>query len=161
MSPVCFRATPKSPNLKVEYVPPTGPDTAGARNSLVTPAYLALQRRGVVTTVRVDLPNRRYPAYRRGIAETQHDAHAYRPSIRFAKGLPKTWTIAKTGRCTMNRFTVPQPDQVVFKETFAGGEWFRSGKRDAESREGESYFTSDFGPRDVAGLQGKVPLLVD
>jgi trehalose utilization protein len=24
-------------------------------------------------------------------------------------------------------FHVPQPDQVVFKETFSGGEWFRSG----------------------------------
>jgi trehalose utilization protein len=24
-------------------------------------------------------------------------------------------------------FHVPEPDTVVFKETFAGGEWFRSG----------------------------------
>ena len=118
-----FPRNAKSPNLKVEYVAPTG-RIPPARNSLVTPAYLALQRRGVVTTVRVDLPNCCFPAYRGdGKLSTMHTLLPEHP---IAKGLPKTWTIAKTEMYD-EPFHVPQPDQVVFKETFAGGEWFRSG----------------------------------
>ena len=118
-----FPRNAKSPNLKVEYVAPTG-RIPPARNSLVTPAYLALQRRGVVTTVRVDLPNCCFPAYRGdGKPSTMHTLLPEHP---IAKGLPKTWTIAKTEMYD-EPFHVPQPDQVVFKETFAGGEWFRSG----------------------------------
>ena len=60
-----FPRNAKSPNLKVEYVPPTG-RIPPARNSLVTPAYLALQRRGVVTTACVDLPNCCFPSISRG-----------------------------------------------------------------------------------------------
>ena len=118
-----FPRNAKSPNLKVEYVAPTG-RIPPARNSLVTPAYLALQRRGVVTTVRVDLPNCCFPAYRGdGKLSTMHTLLPEHP---IAKGLPKTWTIAKTEMYD-EPFHVPHPDQVVFKETFADGEWFRSG----------------------------------
>ena len=52
-----------SPRVQFDYIAPAG-RIPPARNSLVTPAYLALQRRGVVTTVRVDLPNCCFPAYR-------------------------------------------------------------------------------------------------
>ena len=49
------------------------------------------------------------------------------PEHPITKGLPKTWTI----KCTdiyNEPFHVTDPDQVIFRETFTGGEWFRSGR---------------------------------
>ena len=133
----------------MEYVAPTG-RIPPARNSLVTPAYLALQRRGVVTTVRVDLPNCCFPAYRGdGKLSTMHTLLPEHP---IAKGLPKTWTIAKTEMYD-EPFHVPHPDQV---ETLADGEWFRSGS--VESREGKVFYSP--GPRDLPVFKEKFPLLV-
>ena len=118
-----FPRNKQSPNVKIEYIPPAG-RIPPARNSMVTPAYLALQRRGVATTVRVDLPNCCFPGYRGdGKSNTMRTLLPEHP---IAKGLPKTWTIKSTEMYD-EPFHVPKPDQVIFKENFAGGEWFRSG----------------------------------
>lgn len=118
-----FPRNKQSPNVKIEYIPPAG-RIPPARNSMVTPAYLALQRRGVATTVRVDLPNCCFPGYRGdGKSSTMRTLLPEHP---IAKGLPKTWTIKSTEMYD-EPFHVPKPDQVIFKENFAGGEWFRSG----------------------------------
>lgn len=58
-----FPRNKQSLNVKIEYIAPAG-RIQSSRNSMVTPAYLALQRRGVVTTVRVDLPNCCFPEWR-------------------------------------------------------------------------------------------------
>jgi len=118
-----FPHNKQSPNVKIEYIAPTG-RIPPARNSMVTPAYLALQRRGVVTTVRVDLPNCCFPGYRGDGKPSRMETLL--PNHPIAKGLPKMWTIQKTEMYD-EPFHVPRPDQVVFKETFSGGEWFRSG----------------------------------
>ena len=118
-----FPRNKQSPNVNIEYIAPAG-RIQPARNSMVTPAYLALQRRGVATTVRVDLPNCCFPGYRGdGKPSTMH---TLMPDHPIAKGLPKTWTIKSTEMYN-EPFHVPEPDQVVFRETFSGGEWFRSG----------------------------------
>ena len=108
---------------RFNFIPPEGrvpPDY----KSQTTPFYYALRRRGVVTKVRVDLPNCCFPGYRGdgkpSMMETLLPGHP------IAKGLPKKWTIAKTEMYD-EPFHVPEPDQVVFKETFSKGEWFRSG----------------------------------
>ena len=113
----------RTPNVAFEYIAPSR-RIPPARDSLVTPAYYALQRRGLVAKVRVDLPNCCFPAYRPdGKPSTMN---TLLPDHPIAKGLPKTWGIKATEMYD-EPFHVPEPDQVIFKETFAGGEWFRSG----------------------------------
>lgn len=113
----------RTPNVVFEYLPPTG-RIPPARDSLVTPAFYALQRRGLVAKVRVDLPNCCFPAYRPdGKPSTMTTLLPEHP---IAKGLPKTWVVKATEMYD-EPFHVPKPDQVIFKENFAGGEWFRSG----------------------------------
>ena len=43
-----------------------------------------------------------------------------------AAGLPKQWTLPAT-EMYAEPFHVPEPDRVIFKETFSEEEWFRSG----------------------------------
>lgn len=50
----------------------------------------------------------------------------YQRFLSDAKGLPRTCTIKSTEMYD-EPFDVPEPEQVVFKETLASGEWFRSG----------------------------------
>ena len=118
-----FPRTRDSGKVVFNFIPPEGrvqPDY----KSQTTPFYYALRRRGVVTKVRVDLPNCCFPGYRGdGKPSTME---TLLPGHPIAKGLPKKWTIAKTEMYD-EPFHVPEPDQVVFKETFSKGEWFRSG----------------------------------
>jgi trehalose utilization protein len=112
-----------SPKVVFDFVPPPG-RIAPALDSIVTPAYLAFKRRGVATTVRVDLPNCCFPAWRNDGKPSSIETLL--PTHPIAKGLPKHWSIASS-EMYGEPFHVPEPDQVIFKETFAGGEWFRSG----------------------------------
>lgn len=112
-----------SPKVVFDFIAPTG-RISPAANSIVTPAYLAVKRRRVATTVRVDLPNCCFPAWRNdgkpSSIETMLPAHP------IAKGLPNHWSIASS-EMYAEPFHVPEPDEVIFKETFSEGEWFRSG----------------------------------
>ncbi|MDA0752889.1 MAG: ThuA domain-containing protein [Verrucomicrobia bacterium] len=118
-----YPRTQDSPNVAIEFVPPPGrvPPTA---DSMVTPAYLALKRGGVATTVRVDLPNCCFPGWRNDGEPSSLESLL--PDHPIAQGLPKYWSISST-EMYAEPFHVPEPDQVVFKETFSKGEWFRSG----------------------------------
>lgn len=118
-----YPQTNKSRKVTFEFVPPPG-RFPPARDSIVSPAHYAFQRGGVVTSVRVDLPNCCFPDYRNDGKPSQIET--LMPDHPIAQGLPKTWAIPVTEMYN-EPFHVPAPDEVVFKETWATGEWFRSG----------------------------------
>ena len=108
---------------KFEFVPPPGrfPPTY---DSIVTPAYYALMRRGKVSRVRVDLPNCVFPGV---------DAHGRpsmvtvtRPGHPIVKGLPVQFDIPSSEMYD-EPFHVPDPDLVLFREEWRGGGRFRGG----------------------------------
>ncbi len=113
---------PNGPPVKFEYVAPAGRFIPTA-DSLQTPAYYAMKR-GPQLTVRVDLPNCVFPAYRAdGKPSTVKVLQTDHP---IAKGLPATFEIAQT-EMYADPFHVPAPDTTLFEETWAAGETFRSG----------------------------------
>ena len=118
-----FTPSPSTPKVAFEWVAPPG-RISPSWASLVTPAYLAYQRHGVVTTVRVDLPNCCFPAWRNDGKPSQMLTVAAGHPI--AAGLPKQWTLPAT-EMYAEPFHVPEPDRVIFKEIFSQEEWFRSG----------------------------------
>ena len=115
--------SPDYPRVRFEFVPPPG-RFPPARDSIVTPAYYAWKRRGVVQSVRVDLPNCCFPDYQaHGKPSTLHTIEPRHP---IANGVPPNLTIHQT-EMYGEPFHVPEPDELVFKETWADGQWFRSG----------------------------------
>ena len=111
------------PETKFEFVPPPGrfPPTY---DSIVTPAYYALMRRGKVSRVRVDLPNCVFPGV---------DAHGRpsmvtvtRPGHPIVKGVPVQFDIPSSEMYD-EPFHVPDPDLVLFREEWRGGGRFRGG----------------------------------
>jgi trehalose utilization protein len=74
--------------------------------------------------VRVDLPNCCFPDYRADGKPSQ--ISVLKPNHPVAAGLPPHFTIPQTEMYN-EPFHVPEPDEVIFKETWATGEWFRSG----------------------------------
>jgi trehalose utilization protein len=113
---------PDGPPVKFEFIPPAGRFVPTA-DSLRTPAYYAVKR-GAQLTVRVDLPNCVFPAYRAdGRPSTVKVLYPEHP---IAQGLPETFEIPQTEMYS-DPFHVPEPDVVLFEESWAAGERFRSG----------------------------------
>ncbi|MEM1067301.1 MAG: ThuA domain-containing protein [Planctomycetota bacterium] len=118
-----YPGTSGQPPIEFEYLPVNG-RFPPSRDSIVTPAYLALKKRGEVFKVRVDLPNCCFPAFRpdgkpSGLTVVQTD-HP------IANGLAKTVEIPMTEMYD-EPFHIPAPDDVVFREDWESGEHFRSG----------------------------------
>jgi trehalose utilization protein len=109
--------------IQFDFVRPQG-RFAPSRDSLVTPAYLALNRGKNLAMVRVDLPNCCFPAYRPDGAPST--ITVMKPEHPIAKGLPKTLSVLGTEMYD-EPFHVPEPDEVILKETWETGEHFRSG----------------------------------
>ncbi|MCS1409850.1 MAG: hypothetical protein M2R45_03036 [Verrucomicrobia subdivision 3 bacterium] len=115
--------SPDFPRVRFDFVPPPG-RFPPAHESIQTPAYYAWKRRGVVQHVRVDLPNCCFPDYRPdGKPGT---LHTMLPDHPIAAGLPLHFPVHQTEMYN-EPFHVPDPDAVLFKETWEAGEWFRSG----------------------------------
>lgn len=113
---------PNGPPVKFEFIPPGG-RFVPTSDSIKTPAYYAM-RRGDQLTVRVDLPNCVFPAYRPdGKPST---VRVLKPDHPVSAGLPATFEIAET-EMYADPFHVPEPDEVLFEETWEAGESFRSG----------------------------------
>lgn len=92
-------------------------------DSIRTPAYYA-SRRGNKLKVRVDLPNCVFPAYRPdGKPST---VRIPKPQHPISAGLPATFEISQT-EMYADPFHVPDADEVLFEESWAAGESFRSG----------------------------------
>ena len=111
------------PPIEFEYLPVTErlpPDY----ESLVTPAYLALKKRGEVAKVRVDLPNCCFPGYRPDGKPSEMTV--VNPEHPIAKGVAKALTIPMTEMYD-EPFHIPAPDEVIFREDWEMGEHFRSG----------------------------------
>ncbi|MDE0261795.1 MAG: ThuA domain-containing protein, partial [Bryobacterales bacterium] len=112
-----------NPDTKFEFVPPPG-RMPPAYDSLVTPAYYAFVRRGKVSQVRVDLPNCVFPGV---------DAHG-KPSMvtvtmpehPIMAGLPRQFEVPQSEMYD-EPFHVPEPDQLLFREDWRSGGWFRGG----------------------------------
>jgi trehalose utilization protein len=111
------------PPVKFEFIAPDGRFVPTA-DSIKTPAYYAM-RRGGQLTVRVDLPNCVFPSYRAdGKPSTVKILKADHP---IAKGLPASFEIPQTEMYS-DPFHVPEADEVLFEESWAAGESFRSGQ---------------------------------
>ena len=110
-------------NIQFDFVAPPHPYVP-TRDSVITPAYYGYKKRGEVVRVRVDLPNCIFPDYRADGAPSKIEV--LKPNHPLAKDLPQKWTIQRTEMYN-EPFHVPEPDEVVFKETWKTGEWFRSG----------------------------------
>jgi trehalose utilization protein len=109
--------------IEFEFVPPPG-RMPPAADSLVTPAFYALKRGRGVAKVRVDLPNCCFPGYRADGGRST--VKVLKPDHPIAQGLPKTFSLKQTEMYN-EPFHVPEPDEVIFEERWATGEWFRSG----------------------------------
>lgn len=110
------------PPVKFEFIAPEGRFVPTA-DSLITPAYYAV-RRGEQLTVRVDLPNCVFPAYRAdGKPSTVKVLNRNHP---IAQGLPESFEISQT-EMYADPFHVPQADETLFEERWSAGESFRSG----------------------------------
>ena len=97
---------------------------APKRDALVTPAYHALKRGKQVVRVRVDMPNCCFPAYRPDGKPSK--LTVVKPNHPIAKGLPRTLRVKATEMYD-EPFHIPEPDEVIFEETWEAGERFRSG----------------------------------
>jgi trehalose utilization protein len=111
------------PKVKFDFVEPPV-RYLPTYDSLVTPAFYALQESGGIQHVRVDLPLCVFPGYR-------HDGKpssvtVLRPDHPIAQGLPAKFEIPAT-EAYLEPFHVPTPDEVIFQETWFDGGWFRSG----------------------------------
>lgn len=114
---------PNGPPVKFEFVAPEGRFVPTA-DSIRTPAYYAMKR-GAQLTVRVDLPNCVFPSYRAdGKPSTVKVLKSDHP---IARGLPTSFEISQT-EMYADPFHVPDADEVLFEESWAAGESFRSGQ---------------------------------
>jgi len=110
------------PKVSFEFVAPAG-RFVPTSDSIKTPAYYAM-RRGNQLSVRVDLPNCVFPAYRAdGKPST---VKALKPDHPIARDLPATFEIPQT-EMYADPFHVPDADEAVFEESWTAGETFRSG----------------------------------
>lgn len=113
---------PNGPPVKFEFIAPEGRFIPTA-DSIRTPAFYAMKR-GAQLTVRVDLPNCVFPSYRNdGKPST---VKVLKPDHPIAKGLPSSFELPQT-EMYADPFHVPDADEVLFEESWAAGEKFRSG----------------------------------
>jgi trehalose utilization protein len=118
-----FPDPPNGPPVKFEFIPYAG-GFVPTKDSLLTPAYYAMRSFNGQLTVRVDLPNCVFPAYRGDGQPSQ--TRVLLPDHPLAAGIPGEFTIPQTEMYD-EPFHVPEPDEVVFEETWKTGERFRSG----------------------------------
>jgi trehalose utilization protein len=106
-----------------EFVDPPGrlPPAHGSR---LTPSAYVLKTSPDRFRIRVDLPNCCFPDYRPDGAPSR--VEVLMPKHPIAQGLGKSFPVQHTEMYN-EPFHVPEPDEVIFKETWEKGEWFRAG----------------------------------
>lgn len=110
--------------VEFEEVPPPRQYSVPAHGSLLTPAFYATKTSADSLHVRVDLPNCCFPDYRPDGAPST--ITVLKPDHPLARGLPSTFQVPQTEMYN-EPFHVPEPDEVIFEETWERGEHFRSG----------------------------------
>ena len=110
--------------VEVSYVAPPQRYTVPKADARLTP--YAEQRKYPDGRVKVTahLPLCCFPAYRADGKPSR--VRVLKPDHPLAKGLPAEFEVPHTEMYD-EPFHVPEPDEVVFEERWAGGEWFRSG----------------------------------
>ena len=108
----------KRNGAKTDFATPHRRGSAGAGDPL-SPAVEEID--GVWRLV---LPACVFPAWRADAAPSTMSVVL--PDHPVASGVPPEFVIPQT-EMYAEPFHVPAPDEVIFKETWAGGEWFRSG----------------------------------
>lgn len=108
----------KRSGAKTDFTTPHRRGSAGAGDPL-SPAVEEID--GVWRLV---LPACVFPAWRADAAPSTMSVVLHDHPV--ASGVPPEFVIPQT-EMYAEPFHVPAPDEVIFKETWAGGEWFRSG----------------------------------
>lgn len=110
--------------LTIQTVKPPREFTVPIHGSVKTPAYFGYKQNRNVYIGVVHLPWCCFPDYRPDGKPSTITVKA--PDHPIAKGLPATFRVRQTEMYN-EPFHVPDPDQVVFEETWELGERFRSG----------------------------------
>lgn len=110
--------------ITIETVAPPRPQTVPTHGSVLTPAYFSFKSNQNSVTGVIHLPWCCFPDYRPDgkpstilVKDPQHP---------IARGLPAKFSIEKTEMYN-EPFHVPEPDALIFEETWELGERFRSG----------------------------------
>jgi len=110
--------------IEINYVAPPARYTVPKPDARVTP-YLSWRKfPGHVAKATVQLPYCCFPAYRNDGKPSY--ARVLRPDHPIALGIPGEFELPHTEMYD-EPFHVPEPDEVIFEERWATGEWFRSG----------------------------------
>lgn len=110
--------------VEFSFVDPPLRYTVPTADSMLTPNYLAVKKRGTVSQVIIHKPICCFPEYNN--EGWPSNIETLLPDHPIAKGIPRNYTIPLTEMYN-EPFHIPTPDQVIFKETWKTGEWFRSG----------------------------------
>ena len=114
---------PDGPPISFEFTPPRG-RMAPTADAPLTPRFIEIKNGEDVRRVTVMLPNCCFPAYRPDGAPST--MRVLKPDHPIVRGLPETFQIQHTEMYN-EPFHVPEPDEVVLRETWSKGESFRSG----------------------------------
>jgi len=112
------------PGAEISYIPPPKRYTVPAYDARPTPYARVRKFPDGKQKVEVHLPFCCFPAYRNdGKPST---VRVLKPEHPIAAGIPRTFEVSRTEMYD-EPFHVPEPDEVVLEESWAPGEWFRSG----------------------------------
>ena len=112
------------PGAEITYIPPPKRYTVPSYYARPTPYARVRKFPDGRSKVEVHLPYCCFPAYRPdGKPST---VRVSKPDHPIAKGLPENFEISRTEMYD-EPFHVPEPDEVILEESWAPGEWFRSG----------------------------------
>jgi hypothetical protein len=111
-------------DTEIQFIAPPQPYTVPKYDSRVTPYTVARKFPDGHAELQVHLPFCCFPAYRNdGKPST---VRVLKPEHPIMQGLPANFQLPQTEMYD-EPFHVPAPDEVLFEECWAAGEWFRSG----------------------------------
>lgn len=119
-----FEGLAKGKKLTLETVAPPRQFTVPIHGSVRTPAFFGYKKSGNSYHGIIHLPWCCFPDYRPDGKPSTVTVKS--PSHPIAKGLPKSFQVKQTEMYN-EPFHVPDPDEVIFEETWELGERFRAG----------------------------------
>ena len=110
--------------VEIAYVPPPHRYTVPKADARISPYVSWSKFPDDRVKATVQLPFCCFPAYRGDGKPSQ--VRVLRPEHPIAAGIPRQFEIPQTEMYS-EPFHVPEPDEVIFEERWATGEWFRGG----------------------------------
>jgi trehalose utilization protein len=110
--------------VEIKEIPPPQRYTSPKYDTRPTPYSTARKFPGGVTRVDLHLPICCFPAWAHAAAPSF--SKTLKPDHPIAQGIASEFELPQTEMYD-ETFHVPDPDEVIFEERWAGGEWFRSG----------------------------------